>query len=154
MLCFNLPLSFCMLYLFVLNRRLQMFSWSSNRVFFLMTNMMILMLLKVQGDIFQQIATKLNDWFRLKNIKYFIPRVSMFTSFLASVSNHQLACLKSYWCMYAYLNLSKHKKDLTKQNSIPLCMWCVLTILYKSWWLSASRNWSILVNIIMNSTQV
>ena len=126
MLCFNLPLSFCMLYLFVLNRRLQMFSWSSNRVFFLMRNMMILMLLKVQGDIFQQIATKLNDWFRLKNIKYFIPRVSMFTSFLASVSNHQLACLKSYWCMYAYLNLSKHKKDLTKQNSIPLYMYVVI----------------------------
>ena len=125
MLCFNLPLSFCMLYLFVLNRRLQMFSWSSNRVFFLMTNMMIPMLLKVQGDIFQQIATKLNDWFRLKNIKYFIPRVSMFTSFLASVSNDQLASLKSYWCMYAYLNLSKHKKDLTKQNSIPLCMYVV-----------------------------
>ena len=29
--------------------------------FFLMTNMMILMLLTVQGDIVQQIATKLND---------------------------------------------------------------------------------------------
>ena len=83
------------------------------------------MLLTVQGDIVQKIATKLNDWFRLKNIKYFLPRVSMFTTYLASVSNHQLACLKSYWCMYAYLNLSKHKKELTKQNSIPLCMYVV-----------------------------
>ena len=79
----------------------------------------------------------------------------MFTSYLASVSNHQLAYLKSYWCMYAYLNLSKHNKDLTKQNSIPLSMYVViLTVLYKSLWLFASRNWSILLNIIMNSTQV
>ena len=131
------------------------FSWSSNRVFFLMNNMMILMLLTVQGDIFQKIATKLNDWFRLKNIKYFLPRVSMFTTYLASVSNHQLACLKSYWCMYAYLNLSKHKRVWQNRILFPyICMWCILTILYISLWLFASRNWSIFVNIIVNSTQI
>ena len=101
------------------------FSWSSNRVFFLMNNMMILMLLTVQGDIVQKIATKLNDWFRLKNIKYFLPRVSMFTTYLASVSNHQLACLKSYWCMYAYLNLSKHKKVWQNRILFPLYMYVV-----------------------------
>ena len=38
--------------------------------------------------IIQRIATKLNVWFRLKNIKYCIPKVSMFTSYLASISNH------------------------------------------------------------------
>ena len=37
--------------------------------------------------IIQRIATKLNVWFRLKNIKYCIPKVSMFTSYLASISN-------------------------------------------------------------------
>ena len=37
--------------------------------------------------IMQRIATKLNVWFRLKNIKYCIPKVSMFTSYLASISN-------------------------------------------------------------------
>ena len=93
--------------------------------FFLMNNMMILMLLTVQGDIVQKIATKLNDWFRLKNIKYFLPRVSMFTTYLASVSNHQLACLKSYWCMYAYLNLSKHKRVWQNRILFPLYMYVV-----------------------------
>ena len=53
-LCFNFPLSFFMLYVFVLNRRLQsnyiFLTWSSNRVFFLKNNLMIQMLLTVQGD--------------------------------------------------------------------------------------------------------
>ena len=62
------------------------FSWSSNRVFSSKNNVMILMLLTVQGDI-------VNGWFRLKNIKYFIPRVSIYVHFLFSIS------LKSSTCM-------------------------------------------------------
>ena len=54
---------------------------------------MIQMLLTVQGDIVQQRATKLNDLFRLKNIKYYIPRVSIYVHFLFSIS------LKSSTCM-------------------------------------------------------
>ena len=127
---FNLPLHSCCMYLCWTGDYNQTtgntcFSWSSNRVFFLMNNMMILMLLTVQGDIVQKIATKLNDWFRLKNVKYFLPRVSMFTTYLASVSNHQLACLKSYWCMYAYLNLSKHKRVWQNRILFPLYMFVV-----------------------------
>ena len=129
---FNFPLSFCMLYVFLLNRRLQSnyicFTRSSKEVFFFKNNMTIQMLWTVQGDIVQQRATKLNDWFRLKNVKYYIPRVSIYVHFLFSIS------LKSSTCMsqklqvhYAYLNLSKHKRIwVKKQNSIPLCVYVVL----------------------------
>ena len=42
---------------------------------------------------------------------------------IQTYSNSAPIC--GYWCMYAYLYLSKHNKDLKKQNSIPL-MYLVL----------------------------
>ena len=36
----------------------------------------------------------------------------------------------------------------------PLCIWCYLIILYKSLWPFCSRNWGILMNIIVNSKRV
>ena len=75
------------------NQTILCFTWSSKEVFFLKNNMMIQMLLTVQGDIVQQRATKLNDWFRLKNVKYYIPRVSIYVHFLFSISLKSSACM-------------------------------------------------------------
>ena len=40
------------------------FSWSFNRGFFLMNNIMILMLMRVHGNFVQQVVTKFNEWYQ------------------------------------------------------------------------------------------
>ena len=91
------------------------------RVFSLMDNMMILMLMRVHGNFVQQMVTKFNDC-DFSKCKY-VQGISV--HFLLSFSLKSRTCIyfcyfKSCWCMYAYLYLSKHNKDLKKQNFIPL----------------------------------
>ena len=96
------------------------FSWSFNRGFFLMNNIMILMLMRVHGNFVQQVVTKFNELYQQTKI---CPGYlsSLPFELQSQINNLHLLCyLKSYWCMYAYLYLSKHNKDLKKQNSIPL----------------------------------
>ena len=97
------------------------FSWSFNRSFFLMNNMMILMLMRVHGNFVQQMVTKFNgcDFSKCKYVQ------GISVHFLLCFSLKSRTCIyfcyfKSCWCMYAYLYLSKHNKDLKKQNFIPL----------------------------------
>ena len=80
------------------------FAWSSNRVFFLMDDM-ILMLLTVHADIVQQIATtrKFNEWFWLKN-KYGKP-IYISVHFLFSVSLKSSTCITQKLLVYACIPL-------------------------------------------------
>ena len=86
-----------------------------------MNNKMILMLMRVHGNFVQQMVTKFNDY-DFSKCKY-VQGISV--HFLLNFSLKSRTCIyfcyfKSCWCMYAYLYLSKHNKDLKKQNSIPL----------------------------------
>ena len=77
------------------------------------------MLMQVLGYFVQQMATKFNEWFKLKYAQ------GISVHFLLSFSLKSTTCIcfcyfKSYWCMYVYVYLSKHQKDLKKQSSIPL----------------------------------
>ena len=81
------------------------FAWSSNRVFFLM-NDMILMLLTVHADIVQQVATtcKFNEWFWLKIIKCSIPSY-ISVHFLFSISLKSSTCIPQKLLVYACIPL-------------------------------------------------
>ena len=85
-------------------------------------------------------------------------RVSQFTSFSASVSNQELASTfvtskAAGACMHSF-TFPNTIRIWRKRILFPLCIWCYLIILCKSLWPFCSRNWGILMNIIVNSTRV
>ena len=91
---------------------------------------MTLILMRVHDNFVQQMVTKFNDC-DFSKCKY-VQGISV--HFLLSFSLKSRTCIyfcyfKSCWCMYAYLYLSKHNKDLKKQNSIPLYASGVIYIL-------------------------
>ena len=121
----------------------------------LMNCIMILTLMRLQLVILSNrwLKSSMSDISKLK----YAQGISVY--FLLSFS------LKSTTCIYFVTSKATGAcmHIFTSPNTIriwrnrilfPLCIWCYLIILYKSLWPFCSRNWGILMNIIVNSTRV
>ena len=156
-LCFDLLLSFYMLYVYVQQEvTIKPIYVSLDYLIglLLMNYIIILTLMRLQLEILSNrwLQSSMSDISKLKYAQ------GISVSFLLSFSLKSTTC--TYFvtskvtgaCMHT-LTFPNTKRIWQNRILFPyICMWWYLTILYTSLWLFASRNWSILVNIIMNST--